>query len=90
MFVASVCKSLACLKAANFLSCYAAVQIRDELRNTLPSEIVIPLAEAQNKCRLVLAHPDIGKVKSSGMRASYLLSSGALFWTVFFFSLFAT
>ncbi|GAA6096880.1 dipeptidase 3 [Tachysurus ichikawai] len=47
----------------NFLRVFENVEkIRDELRNTLPSEIVIPLAEAQNKCRLVLAHPDIGKV----------------------------
>ncbi|XP_026992860.1 dipeptidase 3 [Tachysurus fulvidraco] len=76
----------------NFLRVFKKVEkIRDELRNTLPSEIVIPSAEAQNKCRLVLAHPDTArKVKSSGMRVSYLLGSGALFWTVFFFSLFAT
>ncbi|KAK2819866.1 hypothetical protein Q7C36_021512 [Tachysurus vachellii] len=71
----------------NFLRVFENVEkIRDELRNTLPSEIVIPPAEAQNECRLVLAQPDITrKVTSSGMRASYLLSSGALFWTVFFF-----
>ncbi|KAF4090959.1 hypothetical protein AMELA_G00031560 [Ameiurus melas] len=71
----------------NFLRVFDKVEkIRDELRNTLPSEVSIPFAEAQNECRLVLMHPDSGKmVKSSGMQASNFLSSGALFWTVLFF-----
>ncbi|XP_058237579.1 dipeptidase 2 isoform X2 [Hemibagrus wyckioides] len=70
----------------NFLRVFEEVEkIRDELRDTLPSEVVISLAEAQNKCRLVLAHPGISREKSSGMRVSCLLSSGALFWTILFF-----
>ncbi|XP_053532456.1 dipeptidase 2 isoform X2 [Ictalurus punctatus] len=71
----------------NFLRVFEKVEkIRDELRNTLPSEVSIPLAEAQNECRLVLRHPNSSKmVKSSGMQASNLLGSGALFWTVLFF-----
>lgn len=88
MFVACVCKSLAYLKAGTVS--WADVQVRDELRDTLPSEVVIPLAEAQNNCRWVLAHPDSSReVKSSGMRVSCLLSSGALFWTILFFPLYA-
>ncbi|KAK3510127.1 hypothetical protein QTP70_026844 [Hemibagrus guttatus] len=76
----------------NFLRVFEKVEkIRDELRDSLPSEVVIPPAEAQNSCRLVLARPDISrKVKSSGMRVSYLLSSSPVFWTIFFFPLYAT
>lgn len=62
------------------------VQVRNELRSTRPSEAVIPSAEAHNECRLVLRRPNIPKeVKSSGTRASNLLSPGALFWTLLLF-----
>ncbi|KAB5525873.1 hypothetical protein PHYPO_G00145210 [Pangasianodon hypophthalmus] len=78
-------QELAGVLRLNFLQVFEKVEkISDRLRNTLPSEVEIPLEEAQNECRLVLKRPD-GSRKSSGMQARNLLSSGALFWTVLFF-----
>ncbi|TSP90517.1 Dipeptidase 2 [Bagarius yarrelli] len=71
----------------NFLQVFEKVEkIRDELRNTPPSEVEIPLTEAQNKCRLLLTRPQSFKtVNTSGMQAKNPLSSGALFCTVLYF-----
>ncbi|KAI5626192.1 dipeptidase 3-like [Silurus asotus] len=79
-------EELAGVLRLNFLRVFKKVEmIRDELHNTLPSEVLILVAEAQNDCRLVLRHPKIPEmVKSTGMRAYNCLRSGALFWTVLF------
>ncbi|XP_051566925.1 dipeptidase 2-like [Myxocyprinus asiaticus] len=76
-------EELAGVLRLNFLRVFQEVEkVRDDMSNTLPSEVEIPFLEANNSCRVILTHPVISSERSYRNRNSPLLPATALAWFI--------
>ncbi|XP_051967867.1 dipeptidase 2-like [Xyrauchen texanus] len=67
----------------NFLRVFQKVEkVRDDMSNTLPSEVEIPFLEANNSCRVILTHPVIRSERNYRNTNSPLLPATSLAWFV--------
>ncbi|XP_051511078.1 dipeptidase 3 isoform X1 [Myxocyprinus asiaticus] len=76
-------EELARVLRLNFLGVFLKVEkVRDDMSNTLPSEVEIPFLEANNSCRVILTHPFIKAESSYQNRNSPLLPVTSLAWLI--------
>ncbi|XP_030622073.1 dipeptidase 3 [Chanos chanos] len=78
-------EELAAVLRLNFIRVFKEVEkVRDSLRDTPPSEVEIPFAEANNSCRLILRPPGIATVGGVHARNCQrgLVTVNALIWTI--------